>query len=428
MKRLYVVSLGCPKNLVDTERTLSVFLKNGYHFSFNQNQCDSVLINTCAFIKSAVKESEEVINEFVDLKMKGKIKEIFVCGCLVSRFKKKLIDRYLDVDLFVDIESLDLLGKFLSGKINKVKLLSSRKYFYNPSRFLLTFPHIAYLKISDGCSNFCSYCTIPYIRGSFKSRKFKNIVDEAKLLADLGVKEIIIVSQDSLRYGIDLYSSYKIIKLLQNLEKINGIKWIRLLYLYPSLINDRLIKYIKQSEKIVNYFDIPIQHISNKILKLMNRKYDSKKVRYIIDRIYNEIPDASIRTNFIVGFPYEDEEDVKELIKFINQYPINYINVFKYSREFSTAAYNFKQIPKKDIDKRYKNISKLVSQKIDELNKRILSKEFVVLADTDSKARSYMDAPDIDGYFSATTNFKPSNFYKVRVITTEGLLRVCEIL
>lgn len=428
MKKLYVVSLGCPKNLVDSERAVSLFLRNNYSITFDVNAATSILINTCAFITSAVKESSRVIGEFIKLKKDGKIKEIFVFGCLVSRFKEALIDRYPEVDLFVDVESLDKVELFLKGKVDDCKILSSRNYFYYQSRFLLTSSHVAYLKISDGCDNFCSYCSIPYIRGRFTSRKIKDIVNEAEVLASCGVKELVIVSQDSLRYGIDIYGKYKIIEILEKLENISSIRWIRLMYLYPSLITRELIRHVKHSEKVLGYFDIPIQHASDKILKLMNRRYTLKELRGVFDMIYSEIENASIRINLIVGFPTEDEKDFKKILYFVDSYPINYINIFKYSPQKGTASFNLGKIDKNIVEKRYRILLEKASVKIDELNKKITGKSFYIIADKENFGRSYMDAPDIDGYFVTSTGMKPGLFYKVNVKKCRGRKRYSVIL
>lgn len=428
MKKLYVVSLGCPKNLVDSERAVSIFLNNGYSLSFDVEKSHSVLINTCAFIDCAVRESNLVIREFIKLKKEKKIKELFVLGCFVSRFKDSLIKKYPDVDLFIDLESFDKLEDFLVSKKSDCRFISSRNYFYYPSRFLLTSKHVAYLKISDGCDNFCSYCLIPYIRGRFISRDLNSIIEEAKTLSHIGVKELVIVSQDSLRYGIDIYKEYKIIKLLEKLEDISGIKWIRLMYLYPSLISKELIEHIKKSKKILNYFDIPLQHISDKILKIMNRKYYSKDIRKIFDMIYSELKYPSVRTNFIVGFPYEDEKDFKQIIDFIDYYPINYINIFKYSPQRGTASFNLERPDRKLVQERYKILLNKASAKIDELNKNISNKVFMIIADTNRIGRSYMDAPDIDGHFLLNYDVRPGHFYKVSVINCEGKKRYASVL
>ncbi len=421
MKKFTLVSLGCPKNLVDSERISDILVKKGYILK-DSGECDIAVINTCAFISSAVRESDRVIKEFVDLKKRGKIKRLIVCGCLVSRYKKDVIKRYPDVDAFAEVESLDGLERWLDGRL-KQNFISSSSYFYHQSRFLLTKNHIAYLKISDGCNNRCSYCVIPNIRGSFRSRRIEDITAEALALSKCGVKELVIVSQDTLNYGSDIYSSDFILRLLEKLERIESVEWIRLMYLYPSRINKSFLRHIKASKKILHYFDLPLQHVSSKILRLMNRRYDEELVKKTLDMIFSNIEDAVVRTNFIVGFPYETEEDFKKIVEVVEDYPLSYVNVFKYSREKGSILWGFEQIPSRIKNERYKLLLSKASKKIDELNRRIIGKEFVVIADSSKHARSYMDGPDIDGVFEVDRYLERGSFYKVRVINASGKVR-----
>lgn len=421
MKKFSIISLGCPKNLVDSEKIVDIMCKKGYVLS-DDKLVDTVIINTCSFIKAAVNESDSVIREQLKLKKDKKVKRVFVAGCLVSRYASELEKKYPDVDKFINTANNNI---FLKNR--KRKFLNLNIFDYH-SRFILTKRHVAYIKISDGCDNFCSYCTIPLIKGRFVSRRISDIIDEVKALSDIGVKELIVISQDTLRYGIDIYGKSKLLSLLEKIQKIKGIDWIRLMYLYPSSISPELIKFIKNNKKILHYFDLPIQHVSNKILRLMNRRYDYKSLKKILDIIYKEIEDACIRTNFIVGFPYEDENDFKELKKFISIYPFSYINVFKYSREKDTTSYNFYQNTQNAINERYKELVAIASRKIDEFNKRIKDKEFTIIADTKRLGRSYMDAPDIDGFFETNKDMLVGSFYKVSITKIYGLKRRCILI
>ncbi|MGC8867136.1 MAG: 30S ribosomal protein S12 methylthiotransferase RimO, partial [Elusimicrobiales bacterium] len=418
MKRFHLVSLGCPKNLVDSERIADIFVRNGYIFT-SEIECDVVIINTCSFLSSATRESDRVIKKFIDFKKKGAIKKVVVAGCMVSRYKQSILKRYPDVDAFVDVESLDGLERFVTTRSSQ-RLISTSSYFHHSSRFLLTKNHVAYLKISEGCNNMCSYCVIPNIRGYFRSRNIEELIAEAKALADCGVRELVLISQDTLRYGSDIYGKKSIISLIERLEKIPSLSWIRLMYLYPSEICRDLIEYMKNSKKLLPYFDIPLQHASSKILRLMNRRYDEVMMRDLLDMIFSEIKDAAVRTNFIVGFPYETESDFRKVVRIIDDYPFAYVNLFKYSREKGSSSYFFKQIPSNIKNERYKILLSKASIKLNELNRKIQGRDFVVIADSQRCARSYMDAPDIDGIFETDRDMRLGCFYRVNVVSAYG--------
>ena len=423
MKKIYIVSLGCPKNLVDTESILFNFKKNGFEMVINENDADYALINTCAFLKSAIKESDTVIKHFINLKKSKKIKKIFVAGCLVERFKDKISLLYPEIDGFIGIGGYDKLLDFINSKKNFISGDKTNIEF--TSRIILTKPHSVYLKIADGCDNNCSYCTIPLIRGRFRSKRIEDILKEAKLLALNGAKEISLIAQDTTGYGIDIYGEIKLLDLLKKLERIRGIKWIRLFYLYPSKIDIDLIKYISQNKKILHYIEMPIQHISDKILRLMNRDYTSKDVYKTIDMIRKYIPDVSLRSSFIIGFPQESDSDFKKLISFINDVKFNYISFFKYSRERKTLAFNIKNIVEKSkINERYNIAINTYSRVLDNINKKLIGKVFEVVFDDKNWARSYMDGPDIDGrFFVSNYCAKPGEFKKVKVLKAQGYIR-----
>lgn len=422
MKKIYIVSLGCPKNLVDTETAVYKFAEKGFAITFDEEDADWVLINTCAFLNSAIKESKSAIKNYISLKEKGKIEKILVFGCLVEREKEKLLNDFPEIDGFFGVGSSDCIDDFLKGGGNYFVKKFHTIGFEN--RLLLTLNHSAYLKIADGCDNFCSYCAIPTIRGRFRSKKIEDVLEEAKLLVKNGVKEISLIAQDTTNYGSDIYSSPKLNNLLMKLEKIKKLKWIRLMYLYPSMIDNELLNIIKSSDKILHYIEIPIQHISNRVLKLMNRRYTSYDIYKKIDLIKGKIKDVALRSTFLVGFPGETDKDFKDLLKFLSYSKFNSLSIFKYSREKGTMSYAMKQLDSRVKNERYKTLVSLQSLIVDELNKSIIDKEFEVLFDSTDTARSYMDAPDIDGrFYISNYKGKPGEFKKIKVLNAKGYIR-----
>jgi ribosomal protein S12 methylthiotransferase len=422
VKNLYIVSLGCPKNLVDTESIFFEFKKKGFNIVSDEKDADFVLINTCSFLKSAIKESDDFIKHYIKLKKKGNIKKIFVAGCLVERFRDEVSLLYPEVDGFIGVGNYNEVSKLIDGR--KKFIYGKKDFLEFSSRVILTKPHSVYLKIADGCNNRCSYCTIPMIRGNFRSKEINDVIKEAKLLARNGAKEISLIAQDTTSYGVDLYGKKTLLKLLKKLEKIKDVRWIRLLYLYPSKIDLDLLKYISESEKIAHYIEIPFQHISDKILSLMNRKYNSKDVYKTIEMIKKYIPDVSLRTSFIIGFPSETDDDFKKLISFINDVKFNYISFFKYSREDRTPSFNMKGVSKKIIDERYNIAIDIYSRVVDEINKEIEGKVYEIIFDDERSGRSYMDAPDIDGrFFVSNYVAKEGEFRSVKVLKTKGNIR-----
>ena len=312
------ISLGCSKNLVVTEEIMGLFKKNGYEITGDVTEAEIILINTCGFIDSAKDEAISTILEMADYK-KANCKYLIVTGCLVQRYKDELIEELPEVDLFVSIKEYDELWKMINKLINNKQ---SVDYLNYKDRTITTGNSMAYLKIAEGCSNFCTFCAIPYIQGKYVSRKYEDILDEANRLVKNGIREIVVIAQDTTKYGIDLYGYSRLAELLNDLAKIEGLEWIRFLYSYPENIDDELIKVVKDNEKICNYFDIPIQHISDKILKKMNRKSDSKSIRNLLKKLRTEIPDVILRTTLIVGFPDQTaaskmpdqiDEDVKNI-------------------------------------------------------------------------------------------------------------------
>lgn len=347
------ISLGCSKNLIDTEVAIGMFKKNNYKIVNNPEEADILVINTCGFIESAKEEAINTILEMAEYKKK-RCKYLIVMGCLVQRYYDDLIKLLPEVDLFIKIDEYnnlwdkieDLVKRDIveksktktSKKISEIEPLPMPKYNEFMERIVTTGKNYAYLKIGEGCSNKCTYCAIPYIRGPFVSREMDEILNEAKMLAKKGIKELIVIAQDTTKYGVDIYGESKLAELLEKLGKIDGIEWIRFLYSYPEGITDELIKTVANNNKIAKYFDIPIQHISNPILKKMNRRTSKENIISIIEKIRKQIPDVTLRTSLIVGFPGETNENFEELLEFVKTAKFDKLGVFKYSKEEGTPA------------------------------------------------------------------------------------------
>ena len=396
------VSLGCSKNLVDTEMMIGIFKEHEFSIVNNPQEADIILINTCGFIESAKQEAINTILEMAEYKRKN-CKYIIATGCLVQRYKEELEKALPEVDLFIDCDSYDEFWKEVKKVIKNEK--GTKKYNLDyDNRVITTGDKMAYLKIAEGCSNRCTYCAIPQIRGPFVSRKMEDVLKEARELAKRGIKELIVIAQDTTKYGTDIYGESKLAKLLEELCKIEGIEWIRFLYAYPETITDELIQVVKNNDKICKYFDIPIQHISDKVLKRMNRKSDSKAIKELIQKIRNQIPEVILRTTVIVGFPGETDEDFNELYNFIEQAGFDKLGAFTYSKEDGTPASRLKeQIHPMTKKSRYNKIMR-IQQEISRKNLEAkIGQEYKVLLESvafDGKyyiGRSYMDVPDMDG-------------------------------
>ena len=395
------VSLGCSKNLVDTEMMIGLFKDNKYTIVNNPKEADVIVINTCGFIESAKQEAINTILEMAEYK-KNRCKVLIAMGCLVQRYKKELEEAIPEVDLFLTIDEYEDAWKTIE-KVLRVNKEAENQNLDYMRREISTGNTMAYLKIAEGCSNRCTYCAIPYIRGPFISRKIEDILEEAKKLADKGIKEIIVIAQDTTKYGIDLYGKPRLAELLDKLCKIDGIEWIRFLYSYPETITDELIEVVKKNEKICKYFDIPIQHISNSILKRMNRKSDSNSIREVIKKIRDNIPDVVIRTTLIVGFPGETEENFNELYDFVKETKFDKLGAFMYSKEDGTPAAKLKdQVHHMTKKRRYNKIMNLQKEISTDIQKKYVGKTYKVIIDSksfDGKyyiGRTYMDVPDID--------------------------------
>ena len=354
------ISLGCNKNLVDTEKTIALFKEHGYDIVNNPEEAEIIIINTCGFIESAKEEAINTILEMAEYK-KQKCKYLIAMGCLVERYKDELQKSIPEVDLYIKYSEYNTLWEQIENLINSsnknIKEIDFNEY---TDRVITTGNNYAYIKIADGCSNCCTFCAIPKIRGIQKSRTMESIIKEAKKLAEDGYNEIILTAQDTTRYGQDIYDEPKLAQLLKEIEKIDKIKWIRILYSYPETITDELISIVKESSKICHYFDIPIQHISDSVLKRMNRKSNGESIRKLIIKLRKEIPDVILRTTVMVGFPGETKEDFEELYEFLKEAKFDKLGAFTYSKEEGTAAEKMpNQIHPSTKKSRYNKIMKL---------------------------------------------------------------------
>ena len=413
------VSLGCSKNLIDTEITIGMFKQNNYKIVNNPEEADIIAINTCGFIDQAKEEAINTILEMANYK-KEKCKYLIVMGCLVQRYYNELIKLLPEVDLFIKLEDYDKIWNMIedlvkrdiatktknktSKKISEIKPLPMFSYEQYINRTITTGKNYAYLKIGEGCSNKCTYCAIPYIRGPFVSRKMEDIINEAKMLAKKGIKEIIVIAQDTTKYGVDIYGEPKLAKLLQEISKIKEIKWIHFLYSYPEGITDELIETVASNKKISKYFDIPIQHISDNVLKRMNRKTSKKQITELLEKIRSKIPDVTLRTSLIVGFPGETEEEFEELKQFIKTAKFDKLGTFMYSKEEGTPAEKLpNQIHGNTKKSRYNQIMKEQKGISEEIQKSKIGKEYEVLIEDKSFDGKYLigrtiqDVPEIDG-------------------------------
>lgn len=421
-----IISLGCDKNRVDSEIILGNMSRN-YTITNNPKEADILIVNTCGFIESAKQESIDTILEMADYKINYKCKLLIATGCLIQRYSEELGNLIPEIDLMLGVNDYDkinnVITNFINGNKEDGKFVNYTDNGINEgSRVLTTQKGSAYIRIAEGCNNFCTYCIIPKIRGKFRSRKMENILKEAKELAFQGVKELILVAQDTTMYGSDIYGKKNLHELLNELSKIEGIEWIRVLYCYPEEIYDELIDEIAKNNKVVKYLDIPIQHISNHILKLMGRKTTKEAILRKIDILRERIPGIIIRTTFIVGFPQETEEDFNEIKEFLQEYKLEKVGVFTYSHEENTPAAKMNgQISEKVKLEREKDLMLLqreISEKINELK---VGKIYDILVEgydgRDYRGRSYEMAPEIDAdiFFKCDDNLEIGTFVKVKI-------------
>jgi ribosomal protein S12 methylthiotransferase len=417
LHKVGVITLGCSKNTVDSERLMNQLQLNNFKLVDDPNKADTVIINTCGFIEAAKEESVDTILQAVELKKSGKIKKVIVAGCLSERYKKELGKEMPEVDAFFGTESYKSILKNLGADL---------KYELLGERYLSTPAHYAYLKISEGCNNPCSFCAIPLMRGKHKSNPMEDLVKEAKSLADKKVKELIIIGQDTTDYGIDLYGKRNLADLITRLSEIDGIEWIRLMYAYPSHFPDDIIKLINDNPKVLKYIDIPLQHISDPVLKSMRRGITSRRTRELIYKLRDKIPGITLRTTFIVGYPDETEENFNELCEFVKETKFDKLGVFTYSLEEDTPAFHLGDSISEETKEYRKNILMEIQKDIStEKNKEFLGKKFRVLVDgTEGTgidkyfiARSYRDAPEVDGeiLIPASHNLSRGKIYEVKI-------------
>lgn len=427
-----LISLGCPKNQVDAEIMLYKLEEAGFEIVDYMDGADAVIVNTCAFIDDAKKEAIENILEVAQLKKDGTVGSVLVTGCLPQRYKDEIMKEIPEVDAVLGIganaDISEYVRKAVSG--DKISAYPPRaKLPLTGERILTTPPYWAYLKIADGCSNACSYCTIPAIRGGYRSREMEDILEEARGLALNGAKELVLIAQDTTGYGIDLYGSAQLPELLDRLSRIDGIEWLRLLYCYPDRITDELLDTMAANPKVLHYLDIPLQHIDDKLLKAMNRRGSSFEIKALIQKIRDRIPDIVLRTTFITGFPGEGEEEFENLAEFINEAEFDRLGCFTFSAQEGTEAARLEDT----VDEQEKiNRIELIMQDqltITELkNNERIGKTYKVITEgydayTDSYyGRTYMDAPEIDGRvnFTSSTEVNEGEFADVEIFGING--------
>ena len=404
MSKIYILSLGCPRNLADSE-VIAGRLKLKGHVIVDTPDADIGIVNTCAFIKEAKQESIDAVLDLIELKNKGRLKKIFVAGCLPQRYGKELVEHLREVD----------------GYWGRISLNHAHE------RLRLTPAHYAYVKISDGCRNNCSYCIIPKIKGKYASRSIKSIIDEVDILNKAKTSEINIVGQDTTLYGVDIYKKQNLASLLKEIIKHSrNIHWIRLLYLHPAHIQDALLDLIASEQKICKYVDLPVQHINNRILKIMNRHTTRNDILKLIDKIRKKIPGVALRTALIVGFPTETEKEFKELEDFVRDASFERLGVFVYSREERTRAFNLRpQISDKLKNERFDRLMSLQQEISCQINKKYLGTIQEVLIEEKNKSNIYlgrtqMDAPEVDGlvYVKSAKALSPGDFVKVKINDT----------
>lgn len=428
-----MVSLGCPKNQVDAELLLSKIKNDGYVLEPDSGNCDVVIINTCGFIESAKQEAIENILEFITLKKEGTIKKIIVTGCLAERYRDEIAKEMPEVDAIIGIGSNDKIVDAIKGVMRgeKVYLYGEKSDLpLEGDRVLTTLPFYAYLKIAEGCDNCCSYCAIPSIRGRFRSRPMESIVKEAESLAARGVKELVVVAQDTTRYGQDLYGEYKLAELLRKLAQIDGFRWIRVLYAYPERITDELLEVMASEPRIAKYIDIPLQHCNKQILRDMNRPGDRETIEALISKVREKVPGITVRTTLIAGFPGETEEQFEELCQFVKDMRFDRLGCFAYSPEEGTPAAEMEG----QLDEQLKiHRAEIVTEEqmniMAQENEKKVGQVVTVVTEGFDRfgecyfGRSEADAPDIDGkiFFTSEKKLSVGDFVKVALEDTLDL-------
>ena len=431
MTKVGFISLGCSKNLVDTEVMLHKLHSAGFEITPDESEAEIIIINTCGFIESAKQESIENILDAASLKNDGKCKHIIATGCLVERYREEVMNELPELDGIIGVGSLTDIADACEAVMRGEKYSSFRdkeESELGGDRIITTGPHTAYLKIAEGCDNRCTYCAIPLIRGRLRSRPIEDIVKEAKDLEAMGVRELNLIAQDTTRYGLDLYGKYALAELVRELTKSTDIPWIRLLYCYPDKITDELVAELRDNPRLMKYMDIPIQHISDSVLKRMNRHGDRAEIESAIKRLRESVPGIVLRTTAMVGFPGETEENFVELCEFIKDVKFERFGAFTYSPEEGTAAAEFDgEVDEQTKQDRYDILMQTQFTVNEELIRKNIGKTLTVLVDGYDDvaevyyARSFADAPDVDGrvYFKSEAPIAPGDF--VDVLITEAL-------
>lgn len=436
--KIGIISLGCPKNQVDCEMIVSRLTAAGFEISDSIENSDAVLINTCGFIEDAKKEAIEAILEAAEYKKAGLVSAIIVTGCLSERYKDEIMREIPEVDAAVGIGANDDIARICLKALCGVKTSffpDKLNLSLDSERTLFTPPHLAYLKLSDGCDNKCSYCAIPGIRGPYRERSIESIVAEARKLAAGGVKELVLVAQDTTKYGVSLYGEYRLAQLLRELCRIDGLRWIRLFYCYPDKVTDELIETIAAEEKVCSYIDIPLQHCSGEILKSMNRSGSYSQLKELLLKMKSKIPGLSLRTTFMVGFPGETEEQFEELCRFVKEMKFDKMGCFRFSPEEDTPAYSMEnQIDEETKARREEILMDIQYSVTEDANRERVGKIYDTVIDFEEDGkyigRSYLDAPEIDGgiIVSSDKELTIGDFVKVKITGFDGYDLIGEIV
>ena len=433
-----MVSLGCSKNQVDGEIMLSLIQRDGYELCGDAEQCDVVIINTCAFIEDAKRESIENILEFCELKRQGVIKAVVVTGCLAERYQQELVTEIPEADVILGIgrntDIVNAIDQALQGE-RVVEFAPKDELVMDAERVLTNAPYYAYIKLADGCDNRCTYCAIPNIRGRFRSRKMENILEEVRRFAAQGVTEMNLVAQDTTRYGEDIYGKLMLPELIREVCKVDGVHWVRILYCYPQRVTDELLEVMASEPKVVKYMDVPVQHASGRILKAMNRRDDYDYLRNMMQKIREKIPGVVLRTTFITGFPGETEEDFAEMTRLVKEVKFERVGCFTYSPEDGTPAYSMPEQIDEETKRRRADI--VMSEQLaiaEEFARSWIGRELEVVVEGLNEetgiyyGRSYMDAPDIDTrvYFDSPYEHETGEYVMVTVTGSQGYDLVAE--
>lgn len=433
-----MVSLGCSKNQVDGEIMLSLIQRDGYELCGDAEQCDVAIINTCAFIEDAKRESIENILEFCELKRQGVIKAVVVTGCLAERYQQELVTEIPEADVILGIgrntDIVNAIDQALQGE-RVVEFAPKDELVMDAERVLTNAPYYAYIKLADGCDNRCTYCAIPNIRGRFRSRKMENILEEVRRFAAQGVTEMNLVAQDTTRYGEDIYGKLMLPELIREVCKVDGVHWVRILYCYPQRVTDELLEVMASEPKVVKYMDVPVQHASGRILKAMNRRDDYDYLRNLMQKIREKIPGVVLRTTFITGFPGETEEDFAEMTRLVKEVKFERVGCFTYSPEDGTPAYSMPEQIDEETKRRRADI--VMSEQLaiaEEFARSWIGRELEVVVEGLNEetgiyyGRSYMDAPDIDTrvYFDSPYEHETGEYVMVTVTGSQGYDLVAE--